>query len=432
MYDIIISGARCAGASTALLLAKQGYRVLLVDRAAFPSDTLSTHIIHLKGGAVLADWGLYQKVMDTHCPPVREVQFHLGPDNIQGQFPALRGADAVLCPRRTVLDKILVDAAVAAGAELREDFLVEELLQEGDCVSGVRGRTVGQAGGAGQAVEEKARLVIGADGKRSLVAKSVQAPEYHVKPVQTCAYYTYWAGLDLKEGEMYSLEKTSVGLWPTNAGLAMIYTPYPIAEFPAIRRDIEGRFWGTVGRVPGLSERLRSGRQAERFYGTADLPAFYRRPYGPGWALVGDAGMTLDPITGHGISNAFNDAQRLAAAVGEFFSGRASFEAAMAAYEQARNADTLPYYEFTAQLASFAPPAPEQQILFSKLARQPEAASQFLGVMTGSVPFQTFFSPANLFRILGPTGMGKVLWANLKSRRRSSISSNGGKPVVNE
>ena len=269
-------------------------------------------------------------------------------------------------------------------------------------------------------VQEKAHLVVGADGKHSLVAKTVRSPEYNVQPVLTCAYYTYWSGLELNGGELYSFPGAAVGIWPTNDGLAVIYTGYPITEFESIRGNTEGRFWQTLDMHAGLTERLRLGRQADRFYGTADLPGFYRKPYGPGWVQVGDAGMTMDPITGQGIGNAFSDAERLSEAVDSYFSGRVSFERAMSTYEQARNADTLPMYEFTSKIASFVPPPIEQQLMLSALAHKREAAGQFFGMLSGSVPVQEFFSPGNVFHIIGASGMSRILFNKLKPSHRSA------------
>jgi 2-polyprenyl-6-methoxyphenol hydroxylase-like FAD-dependent oxidoreductase len=303
----------------------------------------------------------------------------------------------------------LVDAAVEAGAELRQDLLVEELTFEGDQVTGIRGRMKSRGSGSNFDLAEKSRLVIGADGKNSLVARVMQAQPYHTKPVLTCAYYTYWDGIHLEGGEMYSLAKGAIGLWPTNDGLTMIYTAYPVSEFKAVRENIEASFWKTIRVVPGLTERVRNGRQAERFYGTADLPAFYRHVYGPGWALVGDAGMTMDPVTGQGIGNAFRDAERLAEAVDAGLSGRTSLEAALADYEYERDEDTLPMFEFTSQIASFLPPSKEQRALFSAMSKKPEAASRFFGALTGSIPVQDFFSPPSLFKIIGITGMGRIM-----------------------
>jgi 2-polyprenyl-6-methoxyphenol hydroxylase-like FAD-dependent oxidoreductase len=402
-----------------MLLAHSGYKVLLVDRANFPSDTLSTHQVQLKGAAALKRWGLLERVLASNCPPVTRLSFHMDPFHLRGEYPPLEGVGSVVCPRRTVLDKILVDAAVEAGAELREDMVVEELLMEGGKVTGIRGRTKsGQSGGSTQ-TEETAHLVIGADGKHSLVAKAIQAEEYRVKPVLTCAYYTYWEGLDLQGGEIYTLPNAAVGVWPTNDGLAVIYTGYPAADFKVIREDIEGRFWRTLEAVPGLSERLRSGKQADRFYGSADLPAFYRRPYGPGWALVGDAGMTLDPITGQGIGNAFVDAERLACAVDSGFAGRMPLEAALADYEQKRNEDTLPMYEFTGELASFSPQSVEQQMLFAALAKKPQEITRFFGAFSGSLSLEEFFSPPSLLRILGVASMGRIMLGKITGSRRT-------------
>jgi 2-polyprenyl-6-methoxyphenol hydroxylase-like FAD-dependent oxidoreductase len=400
MYDVIVIGARCAGAPTAMLLARRGYHVLLVDRATFPSDTLSTHVVQIKGGAALKRWGLMDAVLDSNCPPIQRCEFRLGPINLRGQYLPLEGVDAVVVPRRTVLDKLLVDGAVQAGAELREDFLVEELAVEDGCVIGIRGRMKTGGSEKGSGIEERARLVIGADGKNSLVARSVQAPKYNEKPIWTCGYYSYWAGIAPGPGELIVLPDRQIAIWPTNDGLMMIVIGFPIAEFPEVRADIEGKFWGTMQAVPGLAERLRAGRRAERFYGTAYLPAFYRKPYGPGWALVGDAGMTLDPSTAQGISNAFCDVERLTSAVDAVFSGQSTYETAMADYEQERNADTLPMYELTAQGASFGPPPTELQMLFAALARKPDAANQYFSALAGSIPLSAFFEPVNIARIL--------------------------------
>ncbi len=181
----------------------------------------------------------------------------------------------------------------------------------------------------------------------------------------------------------------------------MILVGYPIAEFPEVRADIEGKFWRSIQAAQGLAERLRAGHRAERFYGTADLPAFYRKPYGPGWTLVGDAGMTLDPSTAQGISNAFCDVERLTGAVDTFFSGRSTFQEAMTAYEQKRNADTLPMYEFTAQGLRFGPPPVEQQMLFAALSRQTRRLqTNFSARWPVLTHCSSFFEPANIASIL--------------------------------
>src|SRR6266542_1496735 len=164
MYDVIVIGARVAGAPLAMLLARKGYKVLAVDRATFPSDTLSTHQVQIYGGVRLKHWGLLDKVRATNLMPAHHVRFDIGPFALEGEFPALEGVAAVHSPRRTILDKILVDAARESGAEVREGFIVEELDMQDGRVAGIRGRSKGQASAV-----EQARIVVGADGMHSLV-----------------------------------------------------------------------------------------------------------------------------------------------------------------------------------------------------------------------------------------------------------------------
>src|SRR5919107_4734944 len=188
-YDAIVVGARCAGAPTAMLLARAGHRVLLVDRATFPSDTVSTHIVHPTGVAALSRWGLLDAVTATGCPSIDPYSFDFGPFEIAGS-PGTPDSPVAYCPRRTVLDQILVEAAAAAGAEVREGFGVEEVVFDGERVVGIRGSDKG-----GDVVTEHARFVVGADGLKSFVARSVRAPTYDERPRQLCGYYSYWSDL---------------------------------------------------------------------------------------------------------------------------------------------------------------------------------------------------------------------------------------------
>jgi 2-polyprenyl-6-methoxyphenol hydroxylase-like FAD-dependent oxidoreductase len=398
-----------------MLLARKGYRVLLVDRASFPSDTMSTHQVQLPAVARLKRWGLLDKVIASNAPAARQVRFDLGPIVLRGHFPQFDGIDALYSPRRYVLDKILADAAVEAGAELRENFVVDEILREGDQMTGIRGHSKD-----GQSVSEHARLVIGADGRYSAVAKAVQPVKYHEQPALSMAYYTYWADVPIDGGEVYGRGPRSLGLWPTNDGLVMSYLAWPVSEFHTFRSNIEANFLSTFDLVPELGQRIRSGRRVGKFIGTADLPNYFHKPYGPGWALVGDAGLVKDPITGQGISAAFRDAELLADAIDVGFSGKQPLAAALAGYEQTRNAAELPMYEFTLGLASFAPPPIEQQVLFAALQYNQAATDQFFGVFTGIVPMSEFFSPKNLFKIMGPKGMMKIMAHNLLRPRNKT------------
>lgn len=395
MYDVAVVGARCAGSPTAMLLARKGYRVLLVDKAAFPSDTMSTHFIHAPGVARLKRWGLLDKVVASNCPPVRSYRLDFGPFSLTGCPPPVDGVSTAYGPRRKVLDKILVDAAVEAGAELREKFTIEEVCFEGSRVAGIRGRTR-----KGTSVTEKVRLLIGADGLRSLVARVVGAAITYEKPAVACAYYTYWSGVSVGGVELYPRDRRFAVAFPTNDDLVCTAMEWPKEEFHAVRTDIEGYCLKTFELAPGLAERIRGGKRVERFIGTVHLPNFFRKPYGPGWALVGDAGHHKDPNGAFGISDAFRDAELLADAVDRGLSGRQPLEAALAGYERQRNESALPAFELNFQFATLEPPPPEMQALFAALRGNQLETDRLIGAITGTVPIPEFFAPANIQRVL--------------------------------
>lgn len=397
-YDAIVVGARCAGSPTAMLLARQGHRVLIVDRATFPSDTISTHMIHPPGVTALARWGLLDRLVATGCPAVHTYRFDLGPFAIAGS-PGRGDSPVSYAPRRTVLDKLLVDAAAGAGAEIREGFVVEELLRDGDTVIGIRGHAKG-----GPTVTERAQVVVGADGLRSIVAESVQAERYHEKPHLQAGYYSYWSGLPMNgQFEAYDRGDRVWAAWPTNDDLTLVVMSWPFAQFESNKADVEGHFNRALDRAPEFAERVRAARREDRFAGTA-VPGYFRKPFGPGWALVGDAGYNKDFITAQGITDAFRDAERCAGALHEWLSGARSFEAAMGEYQTSRDADAMPMYEFTAQFAALAPPPPEQQQLMAALRGNQEAMDGFTQVLSGVVSPTEFFAPENVSRIFAAAG----------------------------
>jgi 2-polyprenyl-6-methoxyphenol hydroxylase-like FAD-dependent oxidoreductase len=414
MYDVIIVGTRVAGAATAMLLARRGLRVLAVDRATFPSDTMSTHQVQLPGVARLARWGLLDRLVAAGTPATREVRFDTGPHVLTGRFPTHEGVDALYSPRRTLLDSVLVDAARAAGAEVRENVHVQDIVvDDAGRAAGIRIRTEG-----GAPLTEQARFVVGADGKHSLVARTLGAPTYHDVPARTVACYTYWSDVDLPMGEIYTRPRRAVGAWPTNDGLVMTYVAWPIEELDEFRRDIEANALASLDLAGDLGKRVRAGTRAERFRTTPETPNLFRHPYGPGWALVGDAGLVLDPITGLGIGYAFRDAELLADALADGLGGRRPLAAALDGYVRERDACALPAYRFTTDLAALQPPTVEGQALFAALAARPEQVDRFLGMLTGAVPVAEFFAPANLFRIMGVRGMAKVMWGKARASKQ--------------
>ncbi|MFL5664831.1 MAG: NAD(P)/FAD-dependent oxidoreductase [Ktedonobacteraceae bacterium] len=414
MYDVIVVGARVAGSPTAMLLARKGYRVLLLDRATFPSETLSTHMITVAGSAQLRRWGLLERVEATNCPPVKNIVLDLEFDDygkvVLTGFPPPVDGDfaAIYAPKRTVLDKILVDAAVEAGAEMRENFTVKEILMEGERVIGIRGSTP-----SGPMVTEYARLVVGADGMRSLVARSVDAPMYATVQPESCGYYTYWSGVPLKGLEFYTRPQRTVIAFPTNDQHSAIFMEWPNREFHTFRANLEANYLKTIDDIaPDLAERVHAGKVAHRFMGTADLPNFFRKPYGPGWALVGDAGVHKDPITAQGITDAFRDSELLAQAIDAGFAGRQPLDEALAGYERKRNEILMPIYEFIVEHATLEPFAPEFQQVMAALRGNQEATNRFFGVIQNTISWGEFFTPENLMQILGYANVAETAMAD--------------------
>jgi 2-polyprenyl-6-methoxyphenol hydroxylase-like FAD-dependent oxidoreductase len=399
-YDAIVVGARCAGSSTALLLARLGYKVLVVDKASFPSDTISTHLVHPPGVAALDRWGLLERLVATGCPPIDTYVFDFGPIVISGA-PGTAATPVAYAPRRTVLDKLLVDAASEAGAEAREEFNVTELIVDDGRVTGIRGHNKG-----GKPIMEHARLVIGADGLHSTVAKAVSAQTYNEKPQLLAAYYTYWSDLPMNgRFETYIRPRRGFAAWPTHGGLTLVIAGWPFAEFEENKKDIEGNYHKTLELAPAFAERVRAARRRERFVGTA-VPNYFRKPFGPGWALVGDAGYNKDFVTAQGITDAFRDAELCTEALDEAFSGRRTFEAAMGKYQSRRDSHVGPMYEFTTQLATLEPPPPDLQRILVAMQDNQGAMDGFARVNAGVTSPAEFFSPENVQRIFGAAKSG--------------------------
>lgn len=396
MYDAIVVGARCAGASTAMLLARQGLKVLLVDRAIFPKDIPHGHFIHRHGPQRLARWGLLERVAGTNCPAVTTITTDFGDFSLTGHDLAVDGVAMGYGPRRSVLDKVLVEAAVEAGVELRDGFSVETFTGDGDCITGIRGRDQR----SGRLVTEQATLTIGADGRNSRLAQQVQAPTSEATEPVTCWYFSYWSGVPEPGLGVYVRGQRVIFAFPTNDGLFGVFVAWPAAELATVRENIEGHFMTTLRTIPALAAQIEAGHREERFYGATDVPNFVRRPFGLGWALVGDAGCHKDPYLALGICDAFRDAELLAEAVTAGLNGAQPLAAALAGYEQQRNAATLEQYHQNLHLAQFKPMPPEAMGLRAALRDRPEETRRFYLANQGMVPRETFFNPENLQQLL--------------------------------
>ncbi len=389
-YDVIVVGARVAGSPTAMLLARQGQRVLLVDRARFPSDTISTHLIHPTGIAALRRWGLLDQLVATGCPPITKYFFDFDCAVLSGVPTPSDGISTAYGPRRIVLDNLLVEAAAAAGAEVRDGYTVEEVLTDGDRVTGIRGRS-----GSGPAQVDTAPLVIGADGKHSIVARTMKVPAYIEKPPTTAGYYTYFSGVPFDEYRVYVRPNRAIVVVPTHDNLRLVLVGWPRSEFAENKKDLQGTYLRALNLVPELAEYVRAGTQEARITGTGDMLNAFRRPYGPGWALVGDAGYVKDPCTAQGISDSFRDAEMISKALREAAEGVPT-EVALARFHQDRDKAVKPMFDLTCQLASFKPLPAFMRGLFRSMQGNQPAMDQFMGVNAGTTSPKTFFKPGNL------------------------------------
>lgn len=360
-YDIVVVGARAAGAATAMLLARRGVRVLAVDRSGYGTDTLSTHALMRAGVLQLSRWGLLEHIEAAGTPAVRHTVFHYEDEVLDIPIKPKHGVPALFAPRRTLLDRVLVDAAVEAGAEVRHRVRLDDL------VGGEDGRVEGvhlqDERGATRTV--RADLVIGADGLRSTVASRVGGPITREARHTAATFYGYWPGLDVEGGyHWYWGRGAAAGTIPTNDGLVLLYAGVSAARFATeVRGNVPGTHRRIVAEVaPELAARIEAVQPVGPVHGFAGHPGFLRRPWGPGWALVGDAAYFKDPITAHGISDALRDAELLAQAVVR------GGEDALREYESFRDALSTGLLELTDRIASFAWDQAELKVLHHALS----------------------------------------------------------------
>jgi flavin-dependent dehydrogenase len=346
-YDVVVVGARCAGAATAMLLARAGLRVLAVDRGAPGSDTLSTHAL-MRGGVVqLRRWGLLRGVEVAGTPPVRRAVFHYGDEIIDVAIKAHDGVEAFYAPRRTVLDALLAAAASEAGAEVVHGVRLAGL--DGIAEGRVRGVVVEDTDGGVKRIE--AGLVIGADGLRSTVARLVEAAPYRVGHHATGIVYGYWSGLDIVDAyHWYYRPGVSAGAIPTNGGETCVFAAAPASRFrDEVRHDVAGFYHRVLAEsAPDLATDVSRARRMSPLRGFPGEPGFLRRSWGAGWALVGDAGYFRDPLTAHGITDALRDAELLARSV------LRGTDEALAEYEAERDGLAEGLFAASDEMASFA------------------------------------------------------------------------------
>ncbi|MFI5894067.1 NAD(P)/FAD-dependent oxidoreductase [Actinoplanes sp. NPDC051513] len=306
-YDVIIVGARVAGAAAAMLLARQGLRVLVADRDRYGADTLSTHALMRGGVFLLSRWGVLDRVIEAGTPPVRQTRFDFGAESVTIGIKPAHGVDALYAPRRTVLDRALADAAEAAGADIRYGLSVTGLLRDDSGrIAGIHGRDR-----AGAAFTARARLTVGADGTRSIVAREAGATTLRAGAGCGAIVYGYWSQLCADGYEWFYRPGHSAGVIPTNADQVCVFAGVPAHRL--VRGDLRATYHRLLAATTGgAGDRLAQARPPGRLHTWIGRPSYLRQAHGPGWALIGDAGSFLDPLSTHGITDALRDAEILA------------------------------------------------------------------------------------------------------------------------
>jgi flavin-dependent dehydrogenase len=332
-YDVVVVGARAAGASTAMLLARRGLSVLAVDRSAYGSDTTSTHSLARAGVLQLSRWGLLDRIRAAGTPVTRTVVFRYDDNPVAIDVSADGDVDGLYSPRRSVLDRILVDAAIEAGAAVFHGVSVSRVTRSGGRVTGVDLEI------AGERRHVDAAWVIGADGVRSRVAAQVGAPVIHQDEVTSSNIYAYWSGLadDVMQNHYDAIGRAG-GVIPTNDGETCVWVAIPPERFrDEARGDLSGAYHRILAESPHLTELLRGATCNGGYRGFAGTPGFLRQAFGAGWALVGDAGYFKDPVSAHGITDAFVSAELLSDALAAIVTDGGDADEALGSYQRQRD-----------------------------------------------------------------------------------------------
>lgn len=392
-YDVIIVGARVAGAATALGLARHGWRVLLLDAATFPSDTLSTHLLWSDALCSLDHLGILSDVLATDAPPIGRISIAYGPYANAASMPTLAGYPPLLSVRRIVLDDLLLrHVRNTPGIDVYEGITVEALEWEEGRVVGVRGVTRGTSA----PFVARGRVTIGADGRHSTVARAVGAAEYDVVPPLLATYYRYYRGITpLAEPTLEvfrDAEGTFCYLFPCDAGFWTQAISFPQDQFDRVRRDHETELATQIARKPGLPERLVGAAPVSPWRGAGDLTNFFRVPSGPGWALVGDAGYHKDPITARGIADALRSAELLSAALDQALRDPAPYAATLADYQTARDTLVRPLYDFTVERPPAGVTPTDWSTALSRTISDPTYLSTYIGFMATATSPDAFYT----------------------------------------
>lgn len=372
-YDAVISGARCAGAATALLLARAGARVLVVDRQTYGSDTMSTHALMRSAVIQLKRWGLGPGLAAAGTPQIRSTTFHYGGEAMHIAIKPEHGVDSLYAPRRTVIDRLLVDAARNAGADVRHGGTLSELMFTSD------GRVIGAGltDTSGSRSTVRADIVIGADGRQSAVAQLVKAKVRQQAAHASGVVFGYFENLPLEGFHWHFTSGVAAGVIPTNGGHC-VFAAVPSAHFhETFRGDVMSGFLKVLeANAPELRAAVEKGALTRRLRGFAGAPGYLRQCHGAGWALVGDAGYFKDPLTAHGITDALRDAELLSRAILAHGPHNLEF------YQRERDELSRPFLELTDATASFTWDLDEVKQLHARLSAVMKKEASYVAALS--------------------------------------------------
>lgn len=379
--DAIVVGARCAGSAAAIALARAGRRVVALDRASFPSDTLSTHLLWPSGLAELAALGALDAVRALGAPPLPIGFAGAAGVELRGRYTPVDGIDHAMCVRRTGLDAALVATARAAGADVRERVRVVDVVWSSGRAAGVR-----YVDAAGTERELRAPLVVGADGRRSTVSRAVGAlAPYRESPSGRACFFAYWedARPDWRDTAAQWRDGRELGTaFPCDDGLVLSLLQPPQDRAEDFRGDPEGEYRRTIAAMPGLADRLDGSRLATKVRRATGIASYFRRSSGPGWVLAGDAGHFKDPVTAQGIREALRYGRLAGDAAAPVLDDPAALDRALRAWERGRERDCLEFYQWTNGLARGEALTALEVELHHRAVRDPELVGAMLDVMS--------------------------------------------------
>lgn len=358
-YDAIVVGARAAGAGTALRLAQRGLRVLMIDRGRYGTDTVSTHALMRAGVLQLARWGVLPRILAAGTPAVTAATFCYGDEWLTVPIKPRDGVPALFAPRRTVLDRALVDAAHASGVAVAFETALAGLLRDAD--GRVRGASIRTADD--RLHDVRAAIVIGADGRHSAVARMAGARMTVRGRASSANVYAYWRGRVRDDYRWYYADGVSAGLIPTNHGESCVFASVATTDFPRrFAGDVMAGYRAVLHEAaPDVEALLGMTAAPGRLQGFAGEPGYLREATGPGWALVGDAAYFKDPLTAHGLTDALVEAEYLSEAI-------AMGDSALGDYTPARDARVQTLFEVTDRIASFTWTLDEVRAMHKQLA----------------------------------------------------------------